>query len=30
MTVFCSKIYGHRSHQNRKRSSLSNKSPAVA
>ena len=30
MTVFCSKIYGHRSHQNRKRSSLSNKSHAVA
>jgi predicted site-specific integrase-resolvase len=29
MTVFCSKIYGHRSHKNRKCSSLSNK-PATA
>lgn len=29
MTVFCSKIYGHRSHTNRKCSSLSNK-PSTA
>ena len=30
MTVFCSKIYGHRSHQNRKRSSLSSKIATAA
>ena len=30
MTVFCSKIYGHRSHQNRKCSSSINPSPAAA
>jgi predicted site-specific integrase-resolvase len=30
MTVFCSKIYGHRSHQHRKRSTLSNPTPAVS
>jgi len=30
MTVFCSKIYGHRSHQNRKCSTLSNPKPTAA
>ena len=30
MTVFCSKIYGHRSHQHRQRSTSSNLSPTVA
>jgi putative resolvase len=30
MTVFCSKIYGHRSHQNKKCSTLSNLSPTAA
>jgi predicted site-specific integrase-resolvase len=29
MTVFCSKIYGHRSDQNRERSSLSSKIAAA-
>lgn len=29
MTVFCSKIYGHRSHQNRKCSTLNNIPPAA-
>ena len=29
MTVFCSKIYGHRSHQHRQRSTLSNPNPAA-
>ena len=30
MTVFCSKLYGHRSHQNRKCSTLSNPKPTAA